>query len=315
MEFYQCHPTAFSQPGAPRFLMSEALRGEGAYLINSAGERFMQRYHPLLELAPRDVVARAITLESMDGPVYLDMRHVKKDLHARFPGISLFLAKYRLELNRDLIPVRPAAHYLMGGILADIHGHATLHGLYAAGEVACTGVHGANRLASNSLLEGLVFGALTADAMIADSSQPPPADRQKHALAEPPAPEGSTPDFDTERWIEDLRGHMWKYAGLLRDAKGLEAMQHTLSALAGTMPRGLTRRAIEARNLHAVASIVVASALARHESRGAHYRNDYPQHDPVARHSVMQDGKVSFTLTPNGDGQLPLPKDPLVAKV
>ncbi len=298
MEFYQFHPTAFSQPGAPRFLMSEALRGEGAYLVNSAGERFMQRYHSLLELAPRDVVARAITLESMDGPVYLDMRHVKKDLHARFPGISLFLSKYQLELNRDLIPVRPAAHYLMGGILTDVHGHTTLPGLYTAGEAACTGVHGANRLASNSLLEGLVFGALAADAMSGDTSPLPPANSQKHASVQPNLPVGSTPDADTERWVEDLRRNMWKYAGLLRDAKGLEAMQHTLSALAGTMPRGLSRRAIEARNLHTVATIIVASALGRHESRGAHFRNDYPQHDVVALHSVMQDGDLSFAASP-----------------
>src|SRR5271163_4595639 len=165
MEFYQFHPTAFSEVGAPRFLLSEALRGEGAYLVNAKGERFMERYHPLLELAPRDVVARAITREGMDGPVYLDMRHVKKDLHARFPGISKFLAKYRLELGRDLIPVRPAAHYLMGGIKTDVQGRSSLPGLYAAGEAACTGVHGANRLASNSLLEGLVFGALAAESM------------------------------------------------------------------------------------------------------------------------------------------------------
>jgi L-aspartate oxidase len=148
MEFYQFHPTAFSETGAPRFLMSEALRGEGAYLINAAGERFMERYHPLLELAPRDVVARAITREGMDGPVYLDMRHVKKDLQARFPGISKFLAKYHLQLGRDLIPVRPAAHYLMGGVQTDVDGRSTLPGLYAAGEVACTGVHGANRVRS-----------------------------------------------------------------------------------------------------------------------------------------------------------------------
>lgn len=297
MEFYQFHPTAFSQPGAPRFLMSEALRGEGAYLVNSAGERFMQRYHPQLELAPRDVVARAITLESMDGPVYLDMRHVTKDLQARFPGISHFLARYVLSLNRDLIPVRPAAHYLMGGILTDVHGRTTLAGLYAAGEAACTGVHGANRLASNSLLEGLVFGALAADAMTSDSSRIPGL-KQSHEAIHSPISEGATPDADTERWIDDLRANMWKYAGLLRDANGLEAMQHALDALAATMPRGLTRRAIEARNLHAVASIITASALGRQESRGAHYRNDFPLHDKVALHSVMQRGQLSFVALP-----------------
>ena len=293
MEFYQFHPTAFSQPGAPRFLLSEALRGEGAYLVNTKGERFMERYHPLLELASRDVVARAITMESMDGPVYLDMRHVAKDLHARFPGISQFLTRYRLELNRDLIPVRPAAHYLMGGILTDIHGRTTLPGLYAAGEAACTGVHGANRLASNSLLEGLVFGALAADAMASDSSRLPPL-QQPHAGPSSAHMEGNTLDANTERWIEDLRANMWKHAGLLRDASGLETMQHVLATLADTMPRGLTRRAIEARNLHTIASIITASALGRHESRGAHFRNDYPQHDADARHSVMQNGHLRF---------------------
>src|SRR6202789_3040112 len=176
MEFYQFHPTAFSAPDAPRFLLSEALRGEGAYLVNAKGERFMERYHPLLELAPRDVVARAITREGMDGPVYLDMRHVAAnskaiDLTARFPGVSRFLVGYGLELGRDLIPVRPAAHYLMGGVRTDVQGRTLLPGLYAAGEAACTRVHGANRLASNSLLEGLVFGALVAETMIAEVPQ------------------------------------------------------------------------------------------------------------------------------------------------
>src|SRR5260370_12469144 len=127
----------------------------------------MERYHPLLELAPRDVVARSITHEGMDGPGYYVMGHVKRDLEARFPGIWAFLAKYQLQLGRDLIPVRPAAHYLMGGVKTDVQGRTSLPGLYAAGEVACTGVHGANRLASNSLLEGLGFGALAAQPVVA----------------------------------------------------------------------------------------------------------------------------------------------------
>src|SRR5271168_2852872 len=199
MEFYQFHPTAFSAPGAPRFLLSEALRGEGALLVNVRGERFMERYHPLLELAPRDVVARAITREGMDGPVYLDMRHEGKDLRARFPGISAFLAKYHMELGRDLVPVRPAAHYLMGGVKTDVHGRTSLPGLYAAGEVACTGVHGANRLASNSLLEGLVFGALAAETMLVEATV-----AKDELIAAPVAsPVGATPEAATERWIAE----------------------------------------------------------------------------------------------------------------
>jgi L-aspartate oxidase len=291
MEFYQFHPTAFSAPGAPRFLMSEALRGEGAYLVNAKGERFMERYHPLLELAPRDVVARAITHEGMDGEVYLDMRHVKKDLQTRFPGISKFLAKYRLELGRDLIPVRPAAHYLLGGVRTDVHGRSSLPGLYAAGEVACTGVHGANRLASNSLLEGLVFGVLAAEAMIADDGKGLGA-----AATDLVAAGGGsvTGEKATERWITELRDLMWKYAGLLRDAAGLREAQRRLDALAVTMPRGMFRRALEARNLHTVAGLIVAAALGREESRGAHYRNDFPERDSEARHSVMAKGRLEF---------------------
>ena len=290
MEFYQFHPTAFSVPGAPRFLMSEALRGEGALLINAKGERFMERYHPLLELAPRDVVARAITREGMDGPVYLDMRHVKKDLRARFPEISAFLAKYQLELGRDLIPVRPAAHYLMGGVKTDVHGRTSLPGLYAAGEVACTGVHGANRLASNSLLEGLVFGVLAAETMVAEASR-----EETKLMAIPRAvAAGDTSEKATERWIAELRGLMWKHAGLLRDGNGLREAQRGLDALAASMPRGLFRRALEARNLHLVAELIVCSALRREESRGAHYRNDFPLHGAVARHSVMEQGRLEF---------------------
>ena len=219
MEFYQFHPTAFSLPGAPRFLMSEALRGEGAYLRNDRGERFMERYHPLLELAPRDVVARAITREGMgDRPgdaraVYLDMRHVQGiDLHQRFPGISAFLGQYGLDLQRDLIPVRPAAHYLMGGIRTDICGRTSLRGLYAAGEAACTGVHGANRLASNSLLEGLVFGARAAKAMLEDALPLVSAESPDRGCTALDANEVEV----LEAGIGELQHAMWAHAGLLR---------------------------------------------------------------------------------------------------
>jgi L-aspartate oxidase len=295
MEFYQFHPTAFSVASAPRFLLSEALRGEGAFLVNAKGERFMERYHPLLELAPRDVVARAITREGMDGTVYLDMRHVKKDLVARFPGISGFLAKYRLELGRDLIPVRPAAHYLMGGVRTDVQGRTSLPGLYAAGEVACTGVHGANRLASNSLLEGLVFGALAAETMVEEQGSGGRVQGSGVAVAEAVLGGVST-EAATERWISELRGLMWRYAGLLRDSAGLGEAQRGLDAMAASMPRGQFRRALEARNLYVVAGLIVASALGREESRGAHYRNDFPLRDGVAKHSVMQLGKLEFVV-------------------
>lgn len=288
MEFYQFHPTAFSQTGAPRFLLSEALRGEGAYLRNAAGERFMSRYHKLAELAPRDVVARAITREGMTGEVYLDMRHVQKDLKARFPGISAFLERYGFELRRDLIPVRPAAHYLMGGVRTDTNGRTSLPGLYAAGECACTGVHGANRLASNSLLEGLVFGALAAEAMVEECGGP----REWKSRA--PAVQVGSGVGDVEAWIAHLRALMWEKAGLLRDAERLREAKAELETM--VLPAGDGRRSVEARNLHAIAVMIVVAALAREESRGAHFRNDFPQRDDVrfGKHSVLRGGEITF---------------------
>ncbi|HXE08913.1 MAG TPA: L-aspartate oxidase [Acidobacteriaceae bacterium] len=308
MEFMQFHPTAFALPGAPRFLISEALRGEGACLVNAQGERFMQRYDPRMELAPRDIVARAIAKEALGGPVYLDMRAVaaRLDLKARFPGISAFLAQYDLKLARDLIPVLPAAHYLMGGVRTDTHGRTSLRGLYAAGECACTGVHGANRLASNSLLEGLVFGARAAKAMkelpvgsaqfsqkAAESDQ---AGKEACQLAGAGGGAASArpSDADLERWIERLRELMWLDAGLLRNRKGLQRALAELATLGQTMWPGDTRREIEARNLHTLAEIMVQCALAREESRGAHFRTDFPAHADVARHSLLRAGVLRF---------------------
>ncbi len=296
MEFYQFHPTALSLPGVGRFLLSEALRGEGAYLRNSQGERFMQRYHPLLELAPRDVVARAITREGFGDapgqqlPVYLDMRHVTGiDLAKRFPGISAFLARHGLHLAADLIPVRPAAHYLMGGVKTDLDGRTSLPRLYAAGEVACTGVHGANRLASNSLLEGLVFGARAAESMRQAVRAPRgPANISVHYAAQPLE--------DIAARIKRLQENMWLDAGLLRDAAGLQSMRLDLENTSEQLAPAAQRESIELANLHTVAELIGQSALKREESRGAHYRNDFPQRDDArfALHSITRGRQVSF---------------------
>ncbi len=302
MEFYQFHPTAFVMAGAPRFLMSEALRGEGAWLVNAQGERFMHRYHAGLELAPRDVVARAIAQERLQGEVYLDMRAVaaRLDLKERFPGISSFLAGYALELSRNLIPVGPAAHYLMGGIKTDTSGRTSLPGLYAAGEAACTGVHGANRLASNSLLEGLVFGARAAEEMVKEqwpvTSRQSPAETETHASTNPTTEA-------TQAWVAELRELMWRDAGLLRDGDGLRRAIAGLEELKMTLPSGLTRQALEARNLWVVAQTITLSALHREESRGAHFRMDFPARSPIARHSVVLDGLV--TTQPSGQESRP----------
>jgi L-aspartate oxidase len=305
MEFYQFHPTAFSFPGAPRFLLSEALRGEGAILLNDRGERFMGRYHPLLELAPRDVVARAITREGMGAKtgetrvVHLDMRAVKGiDLHKRFPGITAFLAEYGLDLSRDLIPARPAAHYLMGGIKTDLNGRTSLPGLYAAGEAACTGVHGANRLASNSLLEGLVFGARAAQSMLTDALPQVPAGEPATA----PQPLTAQEEARVEEIVARLQAAMWAYAGLLREdstlREGLTALQSCAEALAQLAAQGKgSRRMEEAQSMCRVGRAILLSALARTESRGAHYRNDFPKRDDerFQKHSILtSDGHIAF---------------------
>jgi L-aspartate oxidase len=270
----------------------------------------------MAELAPRDIVARAIAAQTLGPrgellPVYLDLRHITGvDLAARFPGISAFLAQYKLSLAKDPIPVSPAAHYLMGGVLTDVDGRASLPGLFAAGEAACTGVHGANRLASNSLLEGLVFGASAARTMLTDSANLAPAELP---AAPAPIPVTQTPG-QTEQWIAELRALTWRYAGLLRDGKGLKQMQKELERIAFTIPRGTEHRALEARNLHQIAMLITQAALARHESRGAHFRSDFPRHDDRAfhAHSIIERGHLRFSSLESDAAAAakPLPKSP-----
>jgi L-aspartate oxidase len=286
LEFVQFHPTALNLPGQPRFLLSEALRGEGARLLNSAGEPFMARYDKAGDLAPRDRVARAIVREAeRSGAVYLSMERLDPSfVHTRFPLISEACRRAGLDLARDRIPVGPAAHYVMGGVLTDLDGRTSIPGLYAAGEVACTGVHGANRLASNSLLEGLVFGARAGRAMAARSG-------------EWPAAPGSAVDGGTASSVQmnrstvieaaDVQDLMWRHVGLFRDHRGLSHALGTLQAeWASLDARIRTGEALDARTWRTASLIIVGcliarAALRRHESRGAHYRDDYPQRDDI----------------------------------
>ena len=271
LEFTQFHPTALALPGAPRFLLSEALRGEGAILRNHEGEAFARRYDDRGELAPRDIVARAIVAEmERTGArwMYLDLTHLKADfLRARFPNIFETCLRYGLDLTKDQLPASPAAHYVMGGVKTDTQGRTTLAGLYAAGEVACAGVHGANRLASNSLLEGLVFGARAGLAAIEDS---------------PPAPERSESDaveFNLSGWRLDPRSKnrvqemMWRNAGLIRRAEDLRSAVEELSAM---VEENVNERT---RNFVTLAKLMAEAALWREESRGGHFREDFPTRD------------------------------------
>jgi L-aspartate oxidase len=275
LEFVQFHPTALAVPGAPRFLLSEALRGEGAWLINSDGERFMTNYERAGELASRDLVSRAIVKEAARTaqPVFLTLQHLDADwVHQRFPTIAAACRTAGLDLARDLIPVGPAAHYIMGGVETDTWGRSSLPGLFAAGEVACAGVHGANRLASNSLLEGLVFGARAAQAML----EPPTAGAMNNVVVVSTAVEAGlqTGRADTGR-SEDrplpaaVQTLMWNAAGLVREAKHLRPAVQQLQAWS---PRS---------DLALLGSLIAGAALRREESRGGHYRADFPARDDL----------------------------------
>jgi len=283
LEFVQFHPTALNMTGAPRFLISEALRGEGARLVNDRGEPFMTRYHPDGDLAPRDVVARSIVTEAArtGGPVFLTLAHLDGDyVRRRFPTIVAMCRRLGLDVTRDLIPVGPAAHYMMGGVDTDVWGRTSLPGLYAAGEVACTGVHGANRLASNSLLEGLVFGARAAAAM----QEPPRAAESGRARVRADRSPGPIPTSHEPLTISAVRDLMWRDAGLFRTRDALAAALVQLDAEYRSRTAASDARCDDADawrhlNLVTVARHIARAALRREESRGAHFRQDFPARD------------------------------------
>jgi L-aspartate oxidase len=280
LEFVQFHPTVMQVDGAPRFLLSEALRGEGAHLVNDAGERFMARYEAAGELASRDLVSRAMVREAerTGGRVYLTMAHLDPAyVRDRFPTIAEACRQAGVDLATGRIPVSPAAHYVMGGVETDVDGRTSVTGLFAAGEVACTGVHGANRLASNSLLEGLVFGARAAAAM--PERAPDPMSRAKHVY-----PVTLPPDGDVVPTEAEVRELMWRDVGLLRTRDGLEMAVARLSSWWGGL-RAAAPRAGDDRQFRRLTSLVVVglliarAALRREESRGAHFRVDFPTRD------------------------------------
>ncbi|HKU19391.1 MAG TPA: L-aspartate oxidase [Terriglobales bacterium] len=297
LEFVQFHPTALFLKGAPRFLLPEALRGEGGYLRNQEMDRFMHKYHELGELAPRDVVARAIAHElevgrAREPVVYLDLTHLKAHrVRERFPRVYKTCLQHNVDITTDMVPVRPAAHYAMGGVRTDLAGRTSLPGLYAAGEAACTGVHGANRLASNSLLEGLVYGARAGQAMAAEALRQNPGKR--HPSGSATAAKNSP---DVEALIREVREIMWNGVGVVRSGGGLKHALRRLQDLGAGLGAATTRRGCEARNMHLAGLLITRSALAREESRGAHYRTDFPSTDDkrFIKHSVVRSDSIGF---------------------
>ncbi len=297
MEFVQFHPTCLYHPAAKSFLISEAVRGEGAQLVNARGEAFMERYDPRAALAPRDVVARAIDQEMKRSGarcVFLDIRpQGAAFLQTRFPTIYRTCLSFGIDMARDLVPVVPAAHYCCGGVDAGVDGATAMPGLHACGEVACTGLHGANRLASNSLLEALVCAHAMAERLAG-------LPRERLDVAIPPWQSGSAVPSDeaiviAHNWSE-LRTAMWDYVGIVRTDKRLERARRRIGNLRGEIQQYyydylVTRDLLELRNIAAVADLIVRSASRRRESRGLHYTLDYPGKDVSGppRDTVIRD--------------------------
>lgn len=293
MEFVQFHPTALYLPSSPPFLLSEAMRGEGGQLRNNKGEAFMPRYHPLGVLAPRDIVARAIWAEmaaTRARHVYLDVTHLGAGfVKRRFPTIYATCLRHDIDITEEWIPVSPSAHYMMGGVSTDIHGATTLPGLFAAGEVACSGVHGANRLASNSLLEGLVFGMRAGVAAIAWAANCSVPDLTLHR--ERLRSSGAGRLDDAEKLRSSLRRTMWGQVGLIRSRESLIRATAQLARWEQMVaPSFATRTDLEVKNMVQVAHRVAEAALWRENSVGAHYRSDYPtpQRPGWKRHSSLR---------------------------
>ncbi len=297
LEFVQFHPTVLYEPSEddnPAFLISESVRGEGGILVNSRGERFMKKYHPMGELAPRDIVARAIDhelKETGDKYVFIDIRHLDPNfIKKRFPNIYENCLKRGIDITKDLIPVVPAAHYLCGGVVVDEYGRTDIDNLYACGEVAHTGLHGANRLASNSLLEACAFADFCFD------------DIKKHGLGSKEFP--TLPDwddsgiFDSKEWViirhnfRVLRALMWDYMGIVRKVSRLEKALKRIRLIWQEVDdfyrtNPVRRKMLELRNMTYVAELMIRSALMRHESRGLHYLIDYPQPDSRFAHDTV----------------------------
>ncbi|MBI5665713.1 MAG: L-aspartate oxidase [Nitrospirae bacterium] len=299
MEFIQFHPTTLYSRGAPQFLLSEAMRGEGAVLKNIHGKRFMPEYHEMAELASRDTVTRAIVSEMVRTNakhVYLDLTHLDKDfVKKRFPQIYSTCLQYDIDITEDMVPVCPAAHYIMGGVRTNLHGETSIDGLFAAGEVACTGVHGANRLASNSLLEGLVFGARAgkkaACCLNKEGIEAAVPEQVNSNIKEDPSPPAS---FDAEKIRSSLRQLMWKKVGIIRCEKSLVPARNWINKREFIMNASFqSRRESELRNMLTVAHLITEAALLRKGSVGAHYRSDFKSRgEQWERHTAFEKAKA-----------------------
>ncbi len=286
LELVQFHPTALALGTGPLALISEAVRGEGAVLRDARGRRFMPDAHPMAELGPRDVVARAIARRAAEtgADVTLDLRHLDAEaVRGRFPTVAALCAEHGLDLARDPIPVTPAAHYAIGGVLADMAGRSTLPDLFAVGECAATGAHGANRLASNGLLEAAVLAACAAEALATGGAWP---EGRVAAAAAPPAARGGGAAARAA-----LQDAMWRGVGVERDAAGIAAAGAALRALPpGTDPA--------TDNLLLVARLAAEAAGLRTESRGAHFRRDHPLPDPAQARRIAWAGGSPFHVPP-----------------